>query len=208
MNKLYIELEEPIIEVKVNKQKIKVKTYIKTEEEIAFTKVCLDYFNNNGIESIGVVKRIFDVCVLAKLTSIKIDGVSITENAKKEIEINLDSTKSDWDALASVGVTSNLLSFVANYDLVWHNIETAIKLQNTRNSFVDFAKMIPNFKDMEKALEKSVNSIVNLRESDKKKFDMVMENVISQKKAEMAKEEEQKPKAKPKAKTKTKKVKG
>lgn len=208
MNKLYIDLMEQILEVKVNKQKIKVKTYIKTEEEMAFTKVCLDYFNNNGIESIGVVKRIFDVCVLAKLTSIKIDGVSITENAKKEIEINLDSTKSDWDALASVGVTSNLLSFVANYDLVWHNIETAIKLQNTRNSFVDFAKMIPNFKDMEKALEKSVNSIVNLRESDKKKFDMVMENVISQKKAEMAKEEEQKPKAKPKAKTKTKKVKG
>ena len=208
MNKLYIDLEEPIIDVKVNKQKIKVKTYIKTEEEIAFTKVCIDYFNDNGIECIGVVKRIFDVCVLARLTSIKIDGVSITENAKKEIEINLDSTKSDWDALASVGVTSNLLSFVANYELVWHNIETAIKLQNTRNSFVDFAKMIPNLKDMEKALEKSVNSIVNLRESDKKKFDMVMKNVISQKKAEMMEEEEQKPKAKPKAKTKTKKVKG
>lgn len=208
MNKLYIDLMEQILEVKVNKQKIKVKTYIKTEEEMAFTKVCLDYFNNNGIESIGVVKRIFDVCVLAKLTSVKIDGVNITENAKKQIEINLDSTKSDWDALASVGVTSNLLSFVVNYELVWHNIETAIKLQNTRNSFVDFAKMIPDFKDMEKALEKSINSIVNLRESDKKKFDMVMENVISQKKVERAKEEEQKSKAKTKAKTKTKKVKG
>lgn len=208
MNKLYIDLEEPVIEVKVNKQKIKVKTYIKTEDEIAFTKVCLDYFNNNGVESIGIVKRIFDVCVLARLTSIKIDGVSITENAKKEIEINLDSTKSDWDALASVGITSNLLSFVVNYKLVWCNIETAIKLQNTRNSFVDFAKMIPDFKDMGKALEKSINGIVNLRESDKKKFDMAMENVISQKKVEIAKEEEQKSEAKTKTKTKTKKVKG
>ena len=55
--------------------------------------------------------------------------------------------------------------------------------------------MIPDFKDMGKALEKSINSIVNLRESDKKKFDMVMENVISQKKVERAKEE-QKSKAK------------
>ena len=31
MNKLYIDLMEQILEVKVNKQKIKVKTYIKTE---------------------------------------------------------------------------------------------------------------------------------------------------------------------------------
>lgn len=208
MKKLNIDLEEQVLEVKVNRQKIKVRTFIKTDEEIAFTKVCLDYFNSNGVVGIGVIKRIFDVCVLAKLTSIGIGGVEITENAQKEIKINLDSTKSDWDALASVGVTDNILSFVANYDLVWHNIEMAISLQNMRNGFAELGDMIPNFKDMGNVLEKSIDSVVKLRETDKKKFDMVVENVVSQKMVENAKSKvDTKNKDDAKTKTKTKKVK-
>lgn len=212
MKKLNIDLEEQVLEVKVNRQKIKVKTFIKTDEEIAFTKVCLDYFNSNGVVGIGVIKRIFDVCVLAKLTSIGIGGVEITENAQKEIKINLDSTKSDWDALARVGITANILSFVANYDLVWHNIEMAISLQNMRNGFAELGDMIPNFKDMGNVLEKSIDSVVKLRETDKKKFDMVVENVVSQKMVENAKSKvdtknKDGAKTKTKTKAKTKKVK-
>lgn len=203
MKKLYIDLVDQIVEVKVNKQIIKVKTYIGIAEEVAFTKVCLDYYNKSGNYNIGVVKRIFDVCVIAKLTSIKIEGVKIKENEKKEIEIEIDMTQERWDALSSVGVTANLLAFVVNYDLVWHNIEMAIKLQNIRNSFIEFAKMMPNFKDMSKVLEKSIENVAKFRETDKKKFDMVVDNITNQKAIEKAKKEE-----KQKGNAKTKKVKG
>lgn len=199
MNKMSIDFEERIIEVKVNKQKIRMKTYISIAEEVAFTQVCLNYFNKEGAYRVGIVKRLFDLCVLAKLTSIKIDGINIKENKDKQIEFDIDMSKGNWDALDSVGVTSNLLAFVANYNSVWDNIKTALSMQNVKNSFSDLAESLPNFDDMGNAVKVAVDSIVKLRENNPKKFDMVVENIAKNNEIKNAKKE---------AKKKTKKSKG
>lgn len=189
MNKLNIDLEEQKIEVKVNRQKIQMKTYISIAEEMAFTQLCLNYYDKEDYKSVGIIKRIFDLCVLAKLTNIKIDGVSIKENEKKEIEIDIDMSKGNWDALACVGVTSNLLSFIANYSEVWNNVKFAIELKNTRKGFIELGDKIPNFEDMGKVLKESVESVSKLREENKKQFDMALESVTKQKIAKDVKKE-------------------
>ena len=145
-------------------QEIEMKPYISTDDALAITKLCLDYFENTGVDSFPAIHLIYDMAVTELCTSISFDGIK-SKNVKGVKTITLDL---DADKIVKFENTlmSDFLCEIRGYEEVFDNIIKAIELKNTYMAIKGLAESIPSADSMGKALNQVMREFKKIKEED------------------------------------------
>ena len=159
-------------------QEIEMKPYISTEDSLAITRLCLDYFENTGIDSFPAIRLIYDMAVTELCTSISFDGIK-SKNVKgvKTITLDLDADKI---VKFENSLMSDFLCEIRGYEEVFDNIIKAIELKNTYMAIKGLAESIPDPDNMTEELSKVMKEFKTAKEKDPELVDIVIKDTKKQ----------------------------
>jgi len=145
-------------------QEIEMKPYISTEDSLAITRLCLDYFENTGIDSFPAIHLIYDMAVTELCTNISFEGIkSKTVKGVKTITLDLDAEK--ISKFESCGININFCE-IKRYEQVYNDIIKAIELKNIYMAINGLAKSIPTPDSMNDIMTNLVKEVKKLKEKD------------------------------------------
>lgn len=160
--------------IKIDDQEVEMKGYISTEDALAITKLCLDYFENNGIESFPVIRLVYDMAVTELCTNISFDGIkSKTVKGVKTVSLNLDADKIEKFENCEV---RNHLWGIAYYDEIYESIINAIELKNVYMAINGLANSIPDPNNMTEALSQVMREFKKAQDKDPELVDIVVKD--------------------------------
>lgn len=167
MKKIEIEIK-PIQNkiVKFGGNKIEIKPYIESEDLVLLTQLCLQkiIIDKDNFGNLAILHTIFDMCVIELCTSIHIDGIKISNEDKKTIDLDLDISK--FENFDILGLSEFASKNIKNYDRSWQTIFEIMQLATINNALGLIRDSVPTQESMSKTIEEFGNAVKEINEKD------------------------------------------
>lgn len=152
------------LKTEIDGQEVEMKPYISTENALAITRLCLDYFEHSGIDFLPALRLVYDMAVTELCTNISFDGVK-SKKVKGVTTINLDFNEDQVVKFENSPIRERLWN-ISYYKEVYNEILKAIELKNTYMAIKGLAESIPSADSMGETLNQVLRELKKVKEED------------------------------------------
>lgn len=139
--------------LKYGKDKIEIKTYIGTVEQMQVLDICMQQFTTPQ-NSLPIIKAIFNLAIIGLQTNLQIPELD-TSSEKTEYALKVDLTYGAINHYENSDIYDKVLKEIINYDSLWDMVIKSIEMHNTLNAFGAVVDSLPN----EKAISDSLSMV-------------------------------------------------
>jgi len=152
--------------IKLGKHKINIKPYISSENIVLITDLCLKKMisDDTNLGNSALIHTIFDMCVVVLCTNIQVDGIKLTEDNGKSIELNLDS--SNFEVFDALGLDILIKNNITNYDRCWQTVFEIMQIVSINNTLGLIAQNIPSEKSLENTVKQLGDAVAEINKKD------------------------------------------
>ena len=176
--------------IKINGTRVKLKPFIGTKDMVGIVSVCVNQFDltERDVDQIPLIKTIFDMMVVYYCTNIRVKGIVVKKDGKKE-NISIDVSDDDVESFDNSQAILHIKPYIKNYNECFSLLLKTLEMRNVYQSLVGFSMNLPDEETMITGLKTSLEAMQQVKEKDPETFDKIVKEVATQNIREAAQKE-------------------